>query len=489
MENEIEEKKLAGVLKSEETDEGIVVTIVKQTLYNFSSVWYFKDGNRTERRIDDFDYKIKIASINCVEYFEDGNIIEVFIKGNSDSSIRNKKFTVSNRELWLIIKECFEELGFLVDKDEDEEVEKDTEKMDLSNQLGEPTDEEIDKMISLVDIKTFGLIIKNRLFKFGSADKKTIFETITDELVKKYLRTWAVSKYRFYKMFGDKLKVDKEIEVAPDTSLVRQEMNDLKREFPLYRAVFDSVSDTGVAKNEISKSYTWDSYFEDKRVKEGMKFTKFISLFGNKDLDMALSKLYQNLGKTTISISIDPIDFLTVSINNSGWKSCHNFFDGCYRNATLSYMNDETSLVSYIGNKKLPYSSYELPFEWNSKRWRQMVYVSKNSSAVAFSRQYPNTSNEVAKEVRNLFEEVFSNYFNVENKWKVFNSCSNGGVSVDNGSRLIYNDISNGYEHRLIKNVNDINYLEKDTIKIGASVMSINNEYEEVKGSEDTIWW
>lgn len=483
MKSEIEEIKQKGVLKTEIENNEVVVTIVKQMEYNFEIMFYEKNGVITKERPGEFDRRIKIGSINVVDYVSREREISFFLKGDMDRSERYKKVNVPLED-WDVVKQCLEMAGFVVDPTE-ETIEAEKITVELGDSFGEPSDEEIEKMISLVDVKTFGLILKNRLFREGTASKDEIVKKITDKFVKEYLKKWAVSKYRFYKIFGDKLMIEKIVEVAPDEHSVRSEIEDLLNDFPLYSPIFDAVNSRAIAQNKVDHSEMRACFFNDKKVKDGMKFTKFISLFGNKDLDMALSKVYQNLGKCKITISIDPIDYLTVSVNNSGWKSCHNFFDGCYRNATLSYLNDETSLVSYSSGKKVRYSM-ELPFEWYSKKWRQMIYVSKNSSTTVFSRQYPNSCEQIATEIRGLFEETFSNCFNVENKWKVFKNVNSLGVEVKNGSRLVYNDVANGYDHKVIQNTCDCSYGNSDVIKIGDKVKAMN--VGDLTGGEDYLW-
>ena len=490
MENEIEEKKIAGILKTEVyDDENLKITILKQTRYLFKDCYKVFKGVILSENVKPPYQCVYISSCDAVEFREayNGELV-LYLKGESDRSVRNKTFLLPKRH-WENIKPCLEASGFLVDKKEEKINEEENKEslVDLSNKLEEPTEEEINKMLNLVDIKTFTSILKNRLFSETSTSYKSlIVETLNEDFIKNYLITWAKNKYRFFKMFGDKLSINKDIKIEASSDMAYQELATIGELFPMYRPILSKVHSDAVIENKITKGSLSSIFFEDKKVKEGMKFTKFISLYGNKELDMELSKLYQNLGKCNITISIDPIDYLTVSLNKSGWKSCHNFFDGCYRNATLSYMFDETSLVSYSAGDKVRYS-FEIPFEWNSKKWRQMIYVSKDSSATAFSRQYPNSNEQITKEVRNFFEEVFCEYFKVENKWKVYNHVSNGSVIVENHS-LVYNDIKNDYPHKLIKNVNDFKYNLADRIDIGNGVKYLNSD-KCVTGGDNRIWF
>ena len=241
----------------------------------------------------------------------------------------------------------------------------------------------------------------------------------------------------------------------------------------MYEHVLHDIDVSCFYNNKVRKSEMCSYFFNDKRVHEGMKITKLISMYGNKDLDMEISKIYQDKGKGNIYISIDPIDYLTVSINKSGWGSCHNLFDGCFRNAGLSYMIDETSLVAYRSESKNLYNE-KFPFEWNSKRWRQMIYVSKKSSIMAFSRQYPNTNTTLAKEIRLLLEDVMSKYYGSENRWKLSNDLRKFNAWVyKKDCAPLYNDIDNGYNHKAVKAKDDI-MQDKEKIMIGDEVQVFN---------------
>ena len=73
-------------------------------------------------------------------------------------------------------------------------------------------------------------------------------------------------------------------------------------------------------------------------------------------------------------VSIHPLDYLSQSETTYNWRSCH-ALDGEYRAGTLSYMQDNVSLVCYIASdekKQLPRFPAEVP--WYSKKWRMMLH-------------------------------------------------------------------------------------------------------------------
>lgn len=68
-------------------------------------------------------------------------------------------------------------------------------------------------------------------------------------------------------------------------------------------------------------------YFKEylPNIKKGMSYSQLIhDIYKNKKLDEEFSKVLDATSVTGyITISIDPIDYMLMSLNNSGWTSCH----------------------------------------------------------------------------------------------------------------------------------------------------------------------
>ena len=88
------------------------------------------------------------------------------------------------------------------------------------------------------------------------------------------------------------------------------------------------------------------------------------------------------------------------------------------------------------------------------------------------TRQYPNESDNLAKAVREMFEDIASNYFGVENKWKVYSCVGSAEIETDNES-LLYNDVREGFGHKVIKNKLDIDIDKNIMIHLGGKPKSI----------------
>lgn len=482
--------------EEDETQSYVKLYITEQMQYRFEHhvVIYDNDEivqveNLYEEDWDNLKFKFLFGSVNFAEFdIEYENFVKLFVKGGSDYNDENVCVRIPI-EFYEDVKRCLLYLNCEITEDENKDatlkkIEYDA--IDYSFK-GEPTEEEIEQMISLVDLKTFNQIIKVRMEQDKTPEHIT---KITEKWAKEYLKQWAYSKYRFYKIFGNSLTLENEIEVSMTEQEAENIKNGLIAKFPLYHPIFAYVHRDAILNNSIRGAGSGNiasNFFKDSKVKRNMSFTKFISLFNCEELNIEVSKIYQNKGTAHITISINPIDYLTASINTSGWRSCHNFIDGEYRNATLSYMFDKTSLVSFRSKGLEPYSIGRKKFEWNSKSWRQMVYVSEDSSSMVFSRQYPNSNDELSKGVREMLEKEISNFYGGCHKWKKFIHVKKANMLVT-GHHLLYNDVEHGSNHVVVKAKDDVKFNEPQTIHIGSEeVKSINME-KNLEGGRDRIW-
>lgn len=123
-------------------------------------------------------------------------------------------------------------------------------------------------------------------------------------------------------------------------------------------------------------------------------------------------------------LSINPLDYLTMSFGNS-WASCHtidknnkrgmpNNYSGCYSSGTVSYMLDPSSMVLYTVDK-----SYEGNEYWNvPKINRQMFHWGEEK--LVQGRLYPQDcdgDDEAYFPYRNIVQQIISTIFNFPNLW------------------------------------------------------------------------
>ena len=136
-----------------------------------------------------------------------------------------------------------------------------------------------------------------------------------------------------------------------------------------------------------------DYYYNDMVIKKGTKLVKAFKYFEKDkcaltDIQNYASRIIQeDKVEGTLCISVHPLDYLSTSENTYNWRSCHSL-DGEYRSGNLSYMTDKSTIICYLKSDKeevLP----NFPFEWNSKKWRVLLYFSCDWNMIMAGRQYP----------------------------------------------------------------------------------------------------
>ena len=131
--------------------------------------------------------------------------------------------------------------------------------------------------------------------------------------------------------------------------------------------------------------------------------------------------------KSTLSISIHPLDFMTMSDNGNDWESCMSWMnDGCYHQGTVEMMNSNCVLCCYLHNEEKPWSFKEHKdsdedeeedfsseeWLWNNKKYRQLVYVTKD--IVVLGKPYPYSNDEISKKILQEVKKLFSDNMNWE---------------------------------------------------------------------------
>lgn len=97
--------------------------------------------------------------------------------------------------------------------------------------------------------------------------------------------------------------------------------------------------------------------------------------------------------KGYLTISIHPLDFMTMSDNASNWKSCMSWKDqGCYRIGSIEMMNSNNVFCVYYTSKKEDTGFSFGNYEWNDKKWRGLVMATKD--IIVANKAYPYRSKE-----------------------------------------------------------------------------------------------
>jgi formylmethanofuran dehydrogenase subunit E len=110
-------------------------------------------------------------------------------------------------------------------------------------------------------------------------------------------------------------------------------------------------------------------------------------------------------------LSVHPCDYLEMSNRDNSWTSCHCLDEGAYHGGTLSYMNDECSMIFCTVDDDVDGDFYQAP-----KRSRQVFCF--NSGILLQSRLYPNTDDEEARNTyRNIVQHVIADCLALPNLW------------------------------------------------------------------------
>lgn len=114
----------------------------------------------------------------------------------------------------------------------------------------------------------------------------------------------------------------------------------------------------------------------------------------------------------TMSLSIHPMDYITMSDNDCGWDSCMNWCTdegGDYRIGTVEMMNSPCVIVAYVKSatpfKFLYHSKDNEHSTWNSKKWRELFIV-EDDSLITEIKAYPYDNEEFTRAVIDKLNEL-----------------------------------------------------------------------------------
>lgn len=339
--------------------------------------------------------------------------------------------------------------------------------------------------------------IENYINQFGVNNKYFIG-------LENWLQNWSHSNQRLYKLLGNQFikKFDYEFEknnqvfileittLLKTSNFISNYCNfywKIRQHVPANVAVgFDSVINIeNLIKNEVEIpiKYKKENCRQTLQIQAGTKpiraLQKIINYFkddydfeGFEDFKLKHSMILNDKKiKGKLCISIHPLDYLTMSDNNSNWTSCMSWKEnGCYHIGTVEMMNSNNVLCCYLENQTPFYfnSSKEDEYTWNNKKWRQLVYITKD--IIMNGKPYPYNNIDASKRlieiVKNLAKENLNwNYtYGPERYYDMI--YINSRYSMDNNRDWIkYN---NTIKHNIIwdtkgmyndmLNVNDIEY-------------------------------
>lgn len=274
------------------------------------------------------------------------------------------------------------------------------------------------------------------------------------------LREWNKSKQTLFNIFGEKLMLEKEIQVEEGYNKKVREVNEylystnpgitfitnLRRLFESNTTYFENTYATRHAiynltqayqlfTNRVVKGFTYHNK-DGKIIKvpEGAKVMKVLQKMA-KEFDLPDFEIFRNhisritevrKSKIKFTLSIHPLDYMTMSDNANCWESCMNWTQGpgSYRAGTIEMMNSPLVVVAYITTK--PYYPANTSIEWTSKSWRELIIVHPNAICSVKSYPYYNIAFDKAlvNWLANLVEEKTEWRYNRKKPQESLESCS-----------------------------------------------------------------
>ncbi len=284
------------------------------------------------------------------------------------------------------------------------------------------------KMLSMVNIKDIETVVKAKMLLRKDAQIN----------VEQYLEEWATNKSHIFKLFGEKLTLEEEVELDLTQNL---KVIDLaKRSFisecvinceeNLFKLMifFEKLSPVEFANNIINL----DREILGIKISKGNKISRTISKFVSdkkiaSDITTKYSMVVQEFkAKGKVVLSIDPMDYFTMSENDSNWTSCHSL-TGCYQTGTVAYLQDSTTVIAYakpIRNTTVNFTMSENDSNWTSchsltgcYQTGTVAYLQDSTTVIAYAKPIRNTTvnfyGEVASYSNKIWRQVvmFSDNF------------------------------------------------------------------------------
>lgn len=336
---------------------------------------------------------------------------------------------------------------------------------------------------------------------------------------------WAKNKFNFYSAFGNKLilrspeKVTFHLDEQTRLNRVEEFLDWLDTSFiwieienadlgALYEFVsyykdnfFNNCTDCVYTAKIFLHKNTYEA--ESISIPKGIKIIKAFKYFiKDKNLlyniqNRASMIIQENKIEGHLCLSIHPLDYLTISENTLGWRSCH-ALNGDYRAGNLNYMADNSTIVCYLASDA-PCTLYGV--EWNNKKWRILLFFSHCYNMIFAGRQYPFFATSALDEVKKIlpinngcywsdWTSGMTSLANVPNGTTTYFEIPhynlgrvNGlkpitDIVTENRYKLFYNDLllSSSYKVPLYtikcnKENDKIKTAYKDNIKIGEDVL------------------
>lgn len=250
--------------------------------------------------------------------------------------------------------------------------------------------------------------------------------------VENALAEWDVSKQNLYHLLGNQFIIKKEVTFSESEEILRDKLES-NEAIGAFRRNFNECVAHGGHPELIGHRYdlmnlvSWQSLVTNKynditfeikipteknpyKIVSGCKSVKALghlakayNIEGYEGFRLAHSMVFnQKKLKGSLCLSIHPLDFMTMSDNNSDWTSCMSWInEGEYHLGTIEMMNSPCVVIAYLESSvpmKLENSS------WSNKKWRSLYVVDEH--IITEIKNYPYQSDALSSEVLEWLREL-----------------------------------------------------------------------------------
>jgi len=283
------------------------------------------------------------------------------------------------------------------------------------------------------------------LNKLSTSDLEKIDNYVTDNVssshasVQYLLREWDKQKETLFKMFGNELILNKKIEYNKPTKTLKADLvarfsdydnicNKFRRTFDRFlwenRLAlgndYDLLQTLMDVDRLISTTYDGPTFYvnspegKEIKVQNGCKPMRLISKVCRLyNVDPTGLEAFQNevsivlnQKKLTgdLTISIHPLDYMTMSDNECDWSSCMSWREsGCYCRGTVEMMNSPIVVVAYL-NADNPMHVRGGDGQWSNKKWRELFIVDKK--VITGIKGYPYQNEDLVQMVNSWLRDL-----------------------------------------------------------------------------------
>lgn len=225
------------------------------------------------------------------------------------------------------------------------------------------------------------------------------------------LRFWDSAKSDLFSLFGDKLILKYPITYAqPEEDIIQECIEDpelgtllsgLKKAFRSFDPTTDQYEYSSLfylnrlipPKSSSANDLPYYVRYNGKeyKVSPNTKSIRILGKMARDTKDPGILDLYEKLRIVlsqhtnqkelhgNLCLSIHPLDYMTMSDNDSGWDSCMSWVNqGDYRAGTVEMMNSPCVVVAYVESEHKQTTFANSTITWNNKKWRELFLVTPN---------------------------------------------------------------------------------------------------------------